>query len=168
MKTLLIFRHAQAGHSENTVDHERPLTEKGVRDAQRMGRCLRGIPPDQVFCSTALRARHTAEEALAVARSKVNLQTLGELYDSDLPQHIDVVQRGGMAVERLLVVGHNPTLETLAARLVRRPVTMKTGALAIIAAPIPTWGRLSEHVECELVGLFYPELLKKSLGSDAP
>ncbi len=166
MKTLLIFRHAQAVHFGDTSDHERPLTEKGVRDARRMGRLLRGMQPEQVLCSTAQRAQRTAQEALAVANSTGNIQTTRQLYDSDLLQHLNVLQAVPVAIGRLLIVGHNPTLETLATRLAHRPMTMKTGALAVLALPVQHWEQLTEALDCELVGLFYPAMLKKRLDSD--
>lgn len=161
MKTLLIFRHAQAVHFGDTSDHDRPLTEKGMLDAQRMGRLLRGIRLEQVLSSTAQRAVTTAELALRTAELTTNVQCLRQLYDSDIPRHLDVLQHVGAAIGSLLIVGHNPTFEHLVSTLVHRPVAMKTGSLAIVVAPIDDWSRLDESTDSSLVGLFYPAMLKK-------
>jgi len=161
MKTLLIFRHAQAVHFGDTSDHDRPLTEKGVLDAQRMGRLLRGLRPEQVLSSTAKRAVTTAELALRTAERTTNIQCLRQLYDSDIPQHLELLRQVASAVNSLLIVGHNPTFEHLASALVHRPVPMKTGSLAIVALPIDDWSKFNDSLASQLVGLFYPAMLRK-------
>ena len=164
MKTLLVLRHAQAVHFGDTSDHDRPLTEKGVQDAQRMGRLLRGMRPAQVLCSTARRAISTAESALRVAESRINVQPLRQLYDSDLGQHFRILRGVATAIDHLLIVGHNPTFECLVTALLQRPVVMKTGSLAIVILPIDGWDALDDKLQCNLVGLFYPAMLKRQLG----
>ena len=163
MKTLLVLRHAQAVHFGDTPDHGRPLTERGIQDAMRMGRLFRGVRPSQVLCSTAKRAVDTAEAALKVSGVSIHKQTLRQLYDSDLSQHFEILRNVATAIEQLLIVGHNPTFECLVSTIVHRPIVMKTGSLAIVAAPIEQWDALNDTVQCSLVGLFYPAMLKKQL-----
>jgi phosphohistidine phosphatase len=161
MKTLFVLRHAQAVHFGDTPDHDRPLTEKGMQDAQRMGRLFRGMRPAQVLCSTAKRAVTTADLALRIAESNLHIQQLRQLYDSDIGQHLQILQSVATAIDQLLIVGHNPTLEGLVTRLAHRPVVMKTGSLAIVTASIESWNDLTAASPCSLVGLFYPAMLKK-------
>jgi len=69
MKTLLVLRHAKSSWDDSALDdHERPLNQRGRRDAPRMGKLMReyGLIPDVVISSDAVRARLTAE-ALAEA-----------------------------------------------------------------------------------------------------
>jgi phosphohistidine phosphatase len=161
MKTLFVLRHAQAVHFGDTSDHDRPLTEKGMQDAQRMGRLFRGMRPAQILCSTAKRAVATAELALRIAESNLNIQQLRQLYDSDISQHLQILRSVGTAIDHLLIVGHNPTFECLVTRLAHRPVVMKTGSLAIVTAAVESWSDLTDAIPCSLVGLFYPSMLKK-------
>jgi phosphohistidine phosphatase len=161
MKTLIVLRHAQAEHPSDLQDHERPLTKKGVRDAQRMGRLLRGLHPELVFCSTALRARATTEEALRAAQLSPSVQELDQLYDADVAQHLDALCRVDGAIDRLMIVGHNPTLEGLVSRLVSRPIVMRTGTLAVVAIPAQNWQTAATSLPGALVGLFDPAMLKK-------
>jgi phosphohistidine phosphatase len=163
MKTLFVLRHAQAVHFGDTSDHDRPLTEKGVQDAQRMGRLFRGMRPAQVLCSTAKRAVTTAELALRIAQSNLDIQQLRQLYESDIGQHLQILRSVGSAIDQVLIVGHNPTFESLVTRLVHRPVVMKTGSLAIVTASIQSWDDLTDAIPCSLVGLFYPAMLKKQV-----
>jgi phosphohistidine phosphatase len=168
MKTLLVLRHAQAVHFGSKSDHDRPLSEKGLRDAERIGRVFRGMQPDLVLCSTAKRAIDTSDAALRVADSTLDIQRLSQLYDTDVAQHLNAVHGVAATVNCLLIVGHNPTLESLVAALIRRPILMKTGSLAVVVAPIDRWEALGDTVPSCLVGHFYPGLLKKHLDLDEP
>ena len=169
MKTLIVLRHAQAEHPSDAQDHERPLTEKGEREARRMGRLLRGLHPELVLCSTALRARATTEAALGAAQLRPSVRELDQLYDSDVPQHLDALRSVDESVDRLMIVGHNPTLEGLVSELVSRPTVMRTGTLAVVAIPTQSWQAVDPSLPGTLVGLFDPAMLKKKARSnDAP
>ena len=60
-RTLVIVRHAKSSWDYDVDDHERPLSARGRRDAEALGRLLsqRSLRPDLVFCSTATRTRQT-------------------------------------------------------------------------------------------------------------
>lgn len=167
MKTLIVFRHAQAEHPSDVQDHERPLTKQGVREARRMGRLLRGLQPELVLCSTALRARSTNEEALVAAQLSPSVQELSQLYDSDVPQHFDAMCRVDGSINRLMIVGHNPTLERLVSQLASRPIVMRTGTLAVVAIPAQSWQVVDPSLPGTLVGLFDPAMLKKKARSNS-
>ena len=137
------------------------MTDKGVEDAQRMGRLFRGIRPNQILSSTATRAVATADQVAGVGNLTAKVQLLRRLYESDLPEHFEILRNVGNEADCVLVVGHNPTFERLASALVHRPITLKTGALAIVTIPIDQWESLSESVPSRLTGLFYPAMLKK-------
>ncbi len=65
MIELCLLRHAHAGDSTTweQADELRPLTEKGRRQSERVGRLLAaaGYVPDAVLASPLARARETAE-----------------------------------------------------------------------------------------------------------
>ena len=64
MKTLILVRHAKSSHSFGlSSDFDRPLNERGFREAAEMGRKLfkKKIPIDQFVSSPAVRAKTTAE-----------------------------------------------------------------------------------------------------------
>jgi phosphohistidine phosphatase len=166
MKTLIVLRHAQAKHPSEVQDHERPLTEKGVHEARRIGRLLRGLHPELVLCSSALRARTTTEAALRAAQLSPSVQEFDQLYDSDVPQHLDVVCRVEGSIDRLMIVGHNPTLERLVCQLVSRPIVMTTGTMAVVAIPSQNWQAVASSLPGALVGLFDPAMLKKKASSN--
>ena len=63
MKILILVRHAKSDWPENTEDFDRPLAEKGIRDAEKMAHFLKdkNIKIEKFFTSPALRALWTCE-----------------------------------------------------------------------------------------------------------
>jgi len=117
MNRLILFRHGKAEpDAESGDDFDRALADRGVEEAQAMGRRLAtlGFIPDVALVSAALRTRQTWD-ALAPAFPQAEAAFERELY------HID--PRGlWLAAKRanagcVMIVGHNPGLQDLTVRL---------------------------------------------------
>lgn len=111
---LVLVRHAEAGSA--LVDAERPLTGRGSREASAVGRWLAGSGtlPDRVIVSPARRARQTwdrAAEALDGAPPPVVDE---RLYENAVDTVLAAVRGTAEDVGTLVVVGHNPSLGSLA------------------------------------------------------
>ena len=118
-RTLLILRHAKSDWPENVADHERPLADRGRRDAPAMGRWLRaaGYRPDHVACSTALRTRQTWELVCAELDADPTTEFEPDLYGATVQELLDVISHAPADATTLLVIGHNPGLEYLSLTL---------------------------------------------------
>ncbi|MYK87716.1 MAG: histidine phosphatase family protein, partial [Acidobacteria bacterium] len=79
--------------------------------------------PDVIVSSTAKRARWTADEVAQHAGYEGTVQLERRLYLASPDEIVDVVRAVAGAARRVLVVGHNPGLEDLVARLAGRPET---------------------------------------------
>jgi phosphohistidine phosphatase len=118
----LILRHAKSAWDSGAAsDFERPLNGRGKRDALRVGRWLADPArcPDRIVASSARRARQTAwriAEALGVPRTEIDLQR--RLYLAGCDTLLDILAACPAHCARVLLVGHNPGLESLLARLV--------------------------------------------------
>lgn len=142
-RTLLILRHAKSGRDGACADFERPLAGRGRRDAPRMGRWLRerGLAPDHVLSSPALRARQTAEAVMeALGMPAANIQFDDRLYLAARSTLLAAVADCPARANTLLLVGHNPGLEELLEYLAadqppRNPAgkLLTAGALARLA-----------------------------------
>ncbi|QNE78160.1 histidine phosphatase family protein [Streptomyces finlayi] len=108
-RRIVLLRHAKAEWSEES-DHERPLAERGRKDAPVAGRKLvdSGIDFDLALCSTAVRTRETWK--LAVHEFPHRPRTVYEerLYEASLGELIAVFNETPDEVRNLLVIGHNP------------------------------------------------------------
>ncbi|WP_016907270.1 SixA phosphatase family protein [Streptomyces xiaopingdaonensis] len=117
-RSIVLFRHAKADWPE-VPDHERPLAERGRREAPETGEWLaeHGPLPELTLCSTATRTRETWK--LAVHQFPRRPRTVYEerLYEAPPGQIIEVLNETPEDVENVLVVGHNPGMQSVAGLL---------------------------------------------------
>ncbi len=147
MKTLLVLRHGKSSWANLGLgDHDRPLKDRGRRDATRMGEELknRDLVPDLILSSTARRARSTARRAAEAAGCADRIQETRELYLSGVEDQLrTVASRATDEHQRVMIVGHNPTLEDLVEHLTGEDERMTTGNLACIDLDIDSWQELA-------------------------
>jgi phosphohistidine phosphatase len=160
MKTLLVLRHAKSSwHDPAVDDHERPLNKRGCRDAPRMGQLLseQRLTPDVILSSDAVRARLTAEAVAETARYAGEIVLDPNLYLAS-PDGIVAQLRTIRASKAgtVMIVGHNPGLEDLVAKLTGEEHDMPTAALAQIALPIDRWRDLKLSTRGTLLALWRP------------
>jgi phosphohistidine phosphatase len=116
MKTLYLLRHAKAEDAAGS-DFNRGLSEKGEKDAVRMGRALkkRGVNPDVVYCSSAPRARRTIEIMLALMGVELGKVYFDEALYLAAPDTLaELVVGLDDGYTSALICAHNPGLEDLA------------------------------------------------------
>ncbi len=120
-KELFLVRHAKSSWDDPTIsDHDRPLNERGYRNAPEMGRRLsdRGVSPDALISSTAQRARTTARiiaDSLGWPEERVVLdRALYHASATELQEYI-----GGLndAHTSVMLFGHNPGMTNLVSHL---------------------------------------------------
>ena len=141
MPELLLLRHAKSDWKDNRLDdHDRPLAPRGLRAASRVGRFLRekGLEPDLVLCSTALRARETLDLVLTALASKPEISYLKTLYLAPPSRLLDILRRQNPETGRILLIGHNPGLERLALGLAQDTAGPQAGPARRMAEKYPT------------------------------
>lgn len=108
---LFLLRHAKAGNHEAADDHARTLTERGKRDAARLGNFLKTQPfakeLPQVLCSTAARTRETYDALCEGLGVKLSVTYEKSLYLAD-PEDILAALQAQEGASPMLVIGHNP------------------------------------------------------------
>jgi phosphohistidine phosphatase len=138
------MRHAKSDwDADYGSDHDRPLNERGVRNARSMGRVLsaQGLEPQVVISSTALRAKTTAQLAIEEGGWEAELRLDATLYESG-PEDVLGVGASAPEVSRLMMVGHQPTWSMLVAELTGERVDMKTATVAVIELDMESWSGL--------------------------
>lgn len=118
MKTLVLIRHAKAEQS-GPSDFERKLTEGGIAEATEAGQWLaqRGVEPDEALVSAAVRATQTWEAVNEGAGWDLDPRLEDTLYEVGPTSALDLIRETPESVATLMVVGHNPTMGSLAALL---------------------------------------------------
>jgi phosphohistidine phosphatase len=114
-RRIVLLRHAKADWPQ-VADHERPLADRGRKEAPIAGRWLAstGIDLNLTLCSTSTRTRETWK--LVVHELPKRPKTIYEerLYDASLGELIALLNETPDDVRDLLLVGHNPGMHALA------------------------------------------------------
>ena len=116
MRELILLRHAHAEPANaGQADIDRPLSPEGLAEAEAAGRWLaeHKLVPDCVLCSPARRSRETLEAVLG-AVGYVDQRLDERIYEAT-PGTLAELADEHRDADRLLLVGHNPGLEHLAA-----------------------------------------------------
>ena len=144
MKTLLLLRHGKAQNDAPHGDKARHLTGRGRRQAAEMGGRLPEIAGrlDGVVSSDGERALETARIAVASAGYGGELTLEPDIYAADLDTLLNVVRNLPDEDDVVLMVGHNPGFEYLAAALAEEGTqepALPTGGLAHLRFDATRW-----------------------------
>jgi len=110
MRTVLLVRHAKSDWPEGVDDADRPLTEKGKKDAAVIAvRVYTRIPSmDLLISSPARRARKTAKAfAAAYQKKKEDIVLKPELYLPDPDVFYDVLSDLDSSIRSVCIFSHN-------------------------------------------------------------
>jgi CHAD domain-containing protein/phosphohistidine phosphatase SixA len=164
VKTLLLLRHGKSDwDAKYGADHVRPLANRGKRAASLMGRYLARLDqvPDQVVCSSAVRAKETLRLAAEAGGWSCPVTVAEELYQASPGRVLELIRDTKDSVSRVLLVGHEPTWSLLAGRLIGKArVEFPTAAMARIDLPVARWGDAG-FGKGILVWLVTPKLLAR-------
>lgn len=168
-RELLVLRHGKSSwDSDARSDLERPLAGRGKRDAPRIGGWMvsNGLIPDLIISSTAKRARQTSRRvAQAVGVSPDEVVSDERIYYGGTRDLLKILAECHGGIRRLMIVGHNPTLESLvgflggpATQAFQAEKFFPTCALAWFRMP-EDWSRLAAGAG-NLVDLIRPRTLE--------
>lgn len=148
MKTLIVVRHAKSSWEEaGTDDHNRPLNDRGKKDAPEMAKRLRkrGIKIDLFLSSTARRASTTAQYFAAEYNvGKKDIQTEEQLYNAPADDIYSVVAALPDKHKNVAIFGHNPGITDFVNSLCQvRIDNMPTCAMYAVVANTDKWAQFS-------------------------
>lgn len=159
MKRLLILRHAKSSWADSSMeDWQRPLNDRGRRDAPRAGEWLRehDLLPDLIVTSNAVRARSTAEAVAKASGYEGDIVKEPALYHAAPEDVIEVLTGISDEAQSVLIVGHNPGFEDLVRKLTGESHGMPTAALFVLDLPIARWRELDLELDAALVSSWQP------------
>lgn len=173
-RQLLLMRHGKASRDETLDDSLRPLKDKGKRGAQRMGVWLsqQHLQPDCIITSPAERALTTAEKTCkAMGHGSADILSDPRLYLGDDGSGIlEVLANLPTTYRRVMVVGHNPSLEWVLRYLVagddHKPLKLAPASLAQLQMP-EDWSAMMPDC-ATLVNLVHARKLPKKFPYPGP
>ena len=150
---LLLMRHAKSSWKDADLDdHERPLNHRGRNAAPRMAQILveNDLVPALILVSSSRRTRETVERMRPIL-GDVTVKVVPELYHAMPMTILKVIDEHGRGATPLMLVGHNPGMETTVSNVAGNIVPFPTGAIAQI--------QLTPNEPSEVVAVWRPNEL---------
>ena len=160
MKTLVLIRHAKSSwDAPGLSDFDRPLNERGKKDAPEMAKRLKEkIDIDLFVCSPAKRARKTAKlfaEEYGVKKEDISLAD--DLYSATIPAFQKTVGELNNKYTAVALFSHNPGITEFANSLTNvRIDDMPTCSVFAVHADIDKWESFS-NAEKKFLFFDYPK-----------
>ncbi len=117
MKTLILVRHGKSSWEYEVSDKDRPLKERGIRDAHLVGKqySSQAGDIDAAFSSPACRAMHTAMIVLREFNYELSeFRVTDHLYDFSGSGVADFVQGLNEKWQKVIIFGHNYAFTNIA------------------------------------------------------
>jgi phosphohistidine phosphatase len=148
MKTLYIVRHAKSSWDNASLgDADRPLNDRGKRDAPRMAKRLkeRDVAIDLMLSSPARRAISTCKRMSGVLKyPEENIKISKSLYHSGDDGMLEVVQNLNDNIASVMIVGHNPGLTDFVNSLTNKTIAnVPTCGIVACAFDVDSWKGIS-------------------------
>lgn len=150
MKELILVRHGKSSWEYEVDDKDRPLKERGIRDARRVAEKLREENPkiDAVFSSPANRALHTSQIFLRVLGLPLELFSLSDaLYDFSGESVMTFVHKLDNTLNTVLIFGHNYAFTNVANRWGTEAIgNVPTSGLVHLTFDVNSWDDISSGI----------------------
>jgi phosphohistidine phosphatase len=163
MKTIFLIRHAKSDWgSLGLRDFDRPLSERGLRDAPLMSAFLakKGVQPDILISSPANRAQTTAgyfADAFGIPKNLIDLRR--EIYDAFVEDILQLVQSLDNNLNTICLFGHNPSFTQFANQFTNDYLhNISTCGIVKIEADVASWTDFDEK-RGNIVDKWFPKQL---------
>jgi len=164
MKNVILVRHAKADktmHSINDVD--RPLTERGITDAELVSSMIAGerIPLGKLITSPAIRAYSTAlifARKLEIGAAAIQLEP--GLYEAEPKYYMELIREFEFKTDTVSLFAHNPGISAAYSLLTGNPYEdLPTCAVCILSSKAKDWSEILPG-EMKVERIIVPRQLK--------
>ncbi len=142
------MRHAKASWDNASIsDFDRPLNQKGLQAAPLMGNIIykNGFQIDLIISSPAKRAKQTATLVKSSAGIVPLVEFEKELYEASPITLLKIISGIHEKHESVLLIGHNPGIQSLIRMLTGEIQSMPTASLARILLSVNNWSDIAEN-----------------------
>ena len=154
MKTWIMVRHAKSSWARDVPDRERPISDRGVRDATLVGKELNKykLNIEQVFSSPAKRTFDTSLLMVAeLGLSIEEIQIEEKLYDFHGSQVLDFVSKLPDKLNTVMSFGHNYSCTYIAQMLGNfSKSNIPTATAVIFRFDVSSWSKV-EQCDCTVI-----------------
>lgn len=150
LKQIHLIRHAKSDwESEFKSDNERPLSERGKKNARSLRKYLEKIEfkTDLFLISDSKRTLDTYKILTKHRNISAEIKVTEELYESDSEDILVKLRELDSNLESVALLGHNPGIEEIANRLIRGNEDLSLSESILFK--FPTSGFLSIHADID-------------------
>lgn len=162
MKTVILVRHAKSSWEYNVSDKDRPLMERGIKDANRVAKEFQAssMRIDAAYSSPANRALHTAMIFLRTLNFPfVNFELTNELYDFSGEDVYQFIKSLNNKQDTVVIFGHNEAFTHIANSLGDRYIdNVPTSGLVQLKFDSKEWSAITKGTT---VRTLFPKQLKE-------
>ena len=157
MKKLILVRHAKSDHPTDTSDFDRPLNERGHKDAPKMAKFLfeKEIEIQHFVSSPAKRALTTCRY-FAETYGNSKIQKEEDLYEPHPEDFINTVLGLNDHFSSVALFSHNEGISDFATSLTENMLQLPTCGVAIFEIDCDEWSQF-EGADKKLVDFFVPK-----------
>jgi phosphohistidine phosphatase len=159
-RRLVVLRHGDSeADTDGIGDHARPLSERGLREAARIGARLRELQwvPQVVISSDATRTRETWARLQQALGGAPAVSFTRELYLMGIDEIRAALRELAPAVDTAMVLGHNPGWEDAVHGLSGVRARMATCNAALLHVDAETWEDAAARRDWALEELLRPD-----------
>lgn len=163
MKTIILVRHAKSSWEDFSLkDEERPLTDRGKKNAPEMAKRLKKkkVPLDAILTSPAKRAKTTAEyfaKEYDIAKKKIIL--VPELYMASNDAFVRTIRNAPEKADSIALFSHNNGITQFANTLSETRIDhMPTCSVFAVNTDLSSWADF-EPGKTEFYFFDYPKSL---------
>lgn len=159
MKKLTLIRHGKSSWEYNVSDRDRPLLERGIKDAYLVASAIEAHTLDAVFSSPANRALHTCSIFLRVFNIPSNqVRVYDELYDFSGEQVLKFIHSLDNKLQNVVIFGHNHAFTSLVNMLGSVTINnVPTAGLVKLKFDVLEWSSVTKGVTEKII---FPKNLK--------
>tara|TARA_R110002049_G_scaffold249754_1_gene424101 strand:+ start:8034 stop:8519 length:486 start_codon:yes stop_codon:yes gene_type:complete len=159
MKKLTLIRHGKSSWEYNVSDRDRPLLERGIKDAYLVASAIEEHTLDAVFSSPANRALHTCSIFLRVFNIPSNqVRVYDELYDFSGEQVLKFIHSLDNKLQNVVIFGHNHAFTSLVNMLGSVTINnVPTAGLVKLKFDVLEWSSVTKGVTEKIM---FPKNLK--------
>ena len=142
-KELIIYRHAKSDwQADFKSDFERPLSARGIKSAEAMGRILNQANqiPQFVLCSSAVRTCETLKLSKDSGNWNSIIQYEDDLYYEGVESLLKHIRKFSDRYHRCMIVSHQPKCSELVSQFINGGVVkFSTANMAKINFWLTSW-----------------------------
>jgi len=143
------MRHAKSDWSNDDEDFARPLNMRGKRAAIAIAKEIlkRNCVPQIIYSSPAKRAEQTTK-AFVKECDVSKVEWISNFYEGHTKDYISAIQNTKQSFNRIMIVGHNPVLESLSSLLIIKNVLklkLTTANVVSLSFDVDNWNDVDAY-----------------------